>query len=828
MLKQLDLNGTWRARWTDGQRGGLAFAEREDTDEARYIDAQVPGEIHLDVWKAGWIKDPYVETNCLAARWVEECMWSYRRFFNAPSEALKGRAWLCFEGLDLAATILLNGQEIGRHGNSFHPCRIEVTGKLKTGRNLLTVHLDGGLFHVADKPVEGWEGWARRVDAKLHKRHWLRKPQCQFSWDWSTRLINVGITKPVRLEWTADAVRIETFVPLAELSADLGTGIVKGRLFVEGLRERSSKGKLTVEIPEAGRKTTVEVEVKPGSNLLEAVVDVANPEPWWPVGHGAQKLYTVRASLSIDSRRIGERTARVGFRHVRVNQDQHPEKGRYFIFEINGRKIFVKGGNFVPVDMIFPRADRARYDKVTDLALEANFNMLRIWGGGLYESDDFYELCDEKGILVWQEFIFACGRYPIQDEAFHDSVKEEARFNIRRLAPHASLVAWCGNNEMEWAAWAWNYDKGVVYPDYALFHLTLPRLLSEEDPERYYQPSSPWSQDGMFPNADETGDQHPWSVGMQNTDFRDYRKMICRFPNEGGTLGPTSLPTMLACLPKDQRQIHSFAWQVHDNSVDSWGEPSYPDEMIRQWLGKDMRKMSIEEFTYWGGLVQGEALREYCDNFRRRMFDSAAAIFWMYNDCWPATRSWTIVDYYLRRTPAFAPVRRAMQPLSVVLAEEGDEVVVFGVNEELEEWSGELRYGVFNLAGGRPLDRTLTATLAPNTSTRIAAFKKREWKNPAGSAAFAMLIKDGVVAARNRLFLPFFKDLKWAAPRLRAIREKGRMIFTSETFVWGVCLDLDGRKPMPDNFFDVYPGIPHVIPWRGAREPNVRFVGNLT
>lgn len=825
MLKHLDLGGTWRVRWSDGQRGRTDYANREQTDEARYIDAQVPGEIHLDVWKQGWIKDPYVDTNCLAARWVEECIWSYRRFFNAPAEALKGRAWLVFEGLDLVATIVLNGQEIGKHNNSFYPCRLDVTGKLKAGRNLLTVHVEGGLFDVCEKPVEGW---GVGPDAKLHKRHWLRKPQCQFSWDWSTRLINVGITKPVRLEWTAEPARIEAFVPLVELSSDLSLGKVRGRLWVEGLAGKPRKGTMTIEVVEARRKVTTEVTVKPGLNPCEVTVEVPDPKLWWPVGHGPQNRYTVRVTLAVDGRRVGEKSARIGFRHVRVNQDQHPEKGRYFIIEINGRPIFAKGGNFVPVDMIFPRADRARYDKITDLALEANFNMLRVWGGGLYESDDFYDLCDEKGILVWQEFVFACGKYPIHNEAFFNSVKAEATYNIRRLAEHPSLVVWCGNNEMEWGAWAWGYDRGVVYPDYALFHLTLPRLLAEEDPTRYYQPSSPYSPDGLPPAADEVGDQHPWSIGFSNTDFRGYRQMACRFPNEGGTLGPTSLPTMLACLPKNQRHVQSFAWQVHDNSIDSWGEPSFPDQMITQWLGKDIRKMSIEEFTYWGGLVQGEALREYCENFRRRMFDTSSAIFWMYNDCWPATRSWTIVDYYLRRTPAFAPVRRALQPLNVVVAQEKDEVIVFGINETQETWFGTLRFGVFNLAGGFPVDREEPVQLPPNASTRIASFRKREWKDPTASAAFALLMEGDKLVARNRQFLPFFKDLKWAAPHLQVKVANRKAVFKSSTFVWGVCLDLKGDRLMPDNFFDIYPGIPYTIPWTREAKPEVLFVGNLT
>jgi len=822
MMKIRELNGIWKVRWNDGQRGRAAYAERCETDPMRYIPARVPGEIHLDAQRAGWIADPYVGTNCLAARWVEECQWSYRRFFDAPADAAKARAWLYFERLDLAAIVVLNGKEVGRHCNSFHPCRIDVTGKLKPGRNLLTVHVEGGLYSVSDKPCEGWLGG----DALLHKRHWLRKPQCQFSWDWSTRLINVGITGPVSLEWTDDTVRIDMLVPLAELAPDFRSGTVRARLFVEGLSEKPVKGVVSAAIREAGVRGSCPVEVKPGLHPYEVVLQVPNPDLWWPAGHGAQPLYTLNVDLSVAGRRIGSRSARIGFRHVRINQDPHPAGGRYFNIEINGRKIFAKGGNFVPADMIFARCDRHRYDKLTDLALEANFNMLRVWGGGLYESDDFYDLCDEKGILVWQEFIFACARYPVQDQSFHDSVKAEAVYNIRRLARHPSLIVWCGNNELEWGAWSWGYDKGVVYPDHALFHLTLPRLLAEEDPTRYYQPSSPWSPDGRHPNADDVGDQHPWTVGMHNTDFRDYRKMACRFPNEGGTLGPTSLPTMLACLPEGQRYVQSFAWQVHDNSVDSWAEPSPPDRMIEQWLGLDPRKMTIEEFVYWGGVVQGEALREYCENFRRRMFDTGSAIFWMYNDCWPATRSWTIVDYYLRRTPAFHPVRRAMQPVHVVVADEGDSIGVYGINETRREWRGRLRYGYMKLAGGFPTDRACDALIPPNTSTRLASLPRSANPNPRSCAAFALLLEGTRVVARNRLFLPFFREIRWPLARLNVKADGGKAVFSSNAFVWNVCIDLDGDGRLDDNFFDVYPGIPHVIKWQGSRPPRVIRTGN--
>jgi beta-mannosidase len=832
-MNQLDLNGAWRMRPTDGQRGRSEFANRDQVDEARYFDATVPGEVHLDLWRQGVIADPYVGANCLSARWVEEMIWSYRRTFEAPPEAVQpgagagARAWLVFEQLDLVAAIVLNGVEIGRQANVFHPCRIEVTGKLRPGTNVLAVHLDGGLYHIMDKP---WTGMERGLDQRLTKRTWLRKPQCQFSWDWSTRLINVGITGPVRLEWTTEPVRADQFVALADLSADLQRGRLRGRWFVEGLDAQASPSpvELTVELLEAGVSSTQTFAVKPGLAPLEVALDVPHPKLWWPIGHGESHLHTVRATLKRDGRVIATVQRRVGFRHVRVNQDPHPRKGRYFNLEVNGRKIFCKGGNFVPADMIFQRIDDARYETLVERAIEANFNFLRVWGGGLYEADRFFDLCDERGILTWQEFIFACDKFPANDETFHKSVCVEAAYQLRRLAHHASLVVWCGNNEIEVGYWHWGYDKsGQILPDHALYHLTLPRIVRVEDDTRYYQPSSPFSPDGDDPAADHTGDQHPWTVGFANTDFRDYRRMICRFANEGGILGPTSLPTMLQCLPESQRQVQSWAWQVHDNSVDSWGEPSYPDAMIQQWLGMDVRKMSVEQYTYWAGLVQGEGLREYVDNFHRRIFDSGAAVFWMYNDCWPAVRSWTIVDYALRRTPAFWPVRRAMAPVNVVLAVEGDDVVVFGINETDEAVRAELRFGVMELAGRYAMDQRQAVTLPPGASTPIARVPLSSWTDRAGQAPFALLTRSGKLVARNRLFEPLFKDLRWPRANVAVHVETGRAIFTSDTFAWGVCLDLNGEQALADNFFDVYPGVPHEVAWPWDQPPRVLHVGNL-
>jgi beta-mannosidase len=284
---------------------------------------------------------------------------------------------------------------------------------------------------------------------------------------------------------------------------------------------------------------------------------------------------------------------------------------------------------------------------------------------------------------------------------------------------------------------------------------------------------------------------------------------------------------MLACLPEGQQHVGSAAWWHHDNTVNQQSDPGWADRMLDQWLGLDARALSVEELTYWGGLLQGEGLREYCENFRRRSPDTAAAIFWMFNDCWPATRSWTIVDYQLRRTPSFHPVRRALAPVHVAVAVEDDEVAIFGINDTPDGVEGDLHFGLFDLAGGIPMDGRAAAVLPPGRSTRVAAFPLSLWRDPTATVAFATLEREGAETARTRLVLPLFKELSWADPHLEVSVRDGRAVFESDTFVWGVCLDLSGDDTVPDNFFDVHPGTPWSIPWTRPDAPHVLRVGNL-
>lgn len=828
-MQIIDLNGIWKLRWFDGARNGQPeFADRDTIDQTRYLDAQVPGEVHLDLVRAGILTDPRYGVNVLSARWVEECMWAYRTEFDVPTEAVSGHAWLYFECLDYTARIVLNGAEIGRHANSFLPCRLAVTGKLKAGRNVLAVHLESGLFEVADKPIAPYE--TTRSDL-LTKRQWLRKSTQQAgNMDWSNRLLNIGIQGEVKMEWTPAPIRLDRLVPLAEVSPDLSTGTVIVRQFIEGLNgeDKATKARLTAKLEESGASGSADIDVVSGLHPYELTLRIEKPELWWPREHGLQRLYTLRVTVEIEGLLIGESRAKIGFRRIQFNQSPHPNQGLYFMLEVNNRPVFAKGANMIPADMIQADIDRSRYEKLIALAAEANFNFLRVWGGGFYESDAFYEACDEHGIMVWQDFSYAALAVPAHDPVWHDNVMAESIYQVRRLTRHPSLIAWCGNNEME----IWSYtgfysakDRPRLV-DHGLFHLALPRMLKQEDPTRYYQPSSPYSPDLVSPMDDHSGDQHPWNIGMRNTDFRDYRNMTCRFADEGGALGPRSYPTMTDALPIGQQYAHSFAWEVHDNAIAGMEEPSCSDGMLAQWLGLRIEDMSLEDYAYWGGLLQGEGLSGYICNFRRRMFDSAAAVFWMFNDCWPTNRSWSIVDYGLRRVPAFWHVKRAFRPVTVVVVVEGDEVVVFGVNDTSHSVEGALTYGQFTLTGDYPMRHEISVTLPPNASTRLAVFPLQEWRDHETTAAFALLTNASGILARHRLLLPFYKEMPWPDANISVTVQENRATFVSDTFAWNVCLDLNGERDLADNFFDLYPGMAHSIEWPWKAFPRILHIGN--
>jgi beta-mannosidase len=833
MSGTLSLNGTWGLTWAEGSP--LMHPDHytgPSLHGRRLLQATVPAPIHQVLMNLGLLEDINIGLNSLKARWVEEMFWIYRHTFQVPPEAITQFAWLTFDRLEYNAVVWLNGQEIGRHANAHRPARFNITGKLRRGDNLLVVKLETGIHDAADKPAAEYHAG---LIEQLTKRHWHRKPQYQSGWDWNARLMNVGILGDVTLEWHV-ALRLDDVTVFAILSDDLSTATFTVRATIENPTQQPVRALLRATILESAHQAQAEILAQPGLTRHELTISLSNPRLWWPINHGPQHLYTVQVTLDASSE-TQTVTRKTGVRRVEIDQSPHPAQGKYFIVKINNRPIFCKGGNWVPPDMLYSAVTPDRYRALADLAVQANFNTLRVWGGGTFMPPAMLAICDELGILVWHDFLFACSKYPGDHPEFAEEVRREVTWAVRNMAHHPSLIIWCGNNEIEWGDWAWGYDTAPrTHPHYALFHHDIPAIVAAEDPSKPYWISSPYSPDYAFPNDPTVGDQHPWGVSIIDPDawdFWKYRKYVDRFPNEGGVIGVSSPDTLRAFLPDAERYVGSPTWDHHDNPMAALnrnqGELGRAYQIVRNWLGLEPFDMPWEDYAFASALLQAEGLTEYIVNYRRRMFSSASAIFWMYNDSWPVTHGWTIVDYYLRRKLAYHPVRRAFSPVTVVVTEDDGLVTIYGINENSQPWSGLLRYGLFALHGDLPMDRAEPVVLPPNASTALVQFPRDQWESLgfAQTAAFAVLMTDKRPIAQHRLFLERFKNLHFVRPRISLTLTDAQLTLTSDAFAWAVCLDLSGEMPLPDNCFDLLPDIPYTIPWRPALgDPQIRRIGN--
>jgi len=423
--------------------------------------------------------------------------------------------------------------------------------------------------------------------------------------------------------------------------------------------------------------------------------------------------------------------------------------------------------------------------------------------------------------------MFACSKYPGEDPAFVREVEAEVRHNVRELACHPSLALWCGNNEIELGirdGWIRCWVLGIGDWGRAcdeLFHGKLGEIVVEEDGSRPYWPTSPWSGEGLHPNNPRVGDQHAWcvSLGEAKGDYWEYRKDGSRFPNEFGMLGPSTLKTLRQILPEGERRVGGRVWLHHDNAQNTWrGEPLL-DHLLRANLCDHAGRLSFEDYVRYSAILQGEALETAIDNWRRRKFDTAAAVFWMFNDTWPATVSWTVIDYYRRRKPAFWYVKRAFADLRAICVELGDELAIFVVNDLPQPQTVSLRYGLFEIGGGMAVDESVDVQCPANSAVIGARVPLSIWDD-AGidtHGAFAILSDERGELSTHRLFRQRFKYLAWKPAEVELTRTASQLRLRCDRFGWAVCLDADGEQPLAENYFDLIPGVERVIPWPGDR-----------
>lgn len=698
------LTGKWQFR----QAGDL-----------NWLPAQVPGGVHTDLLSAGLIPDPFEGDNENAVQWVAESDWEYRRIFNVDPQLLaEARQFLVCDGLDTLASVQLNGQMVGRAENMFRKYRWEVTNLLKLGENeILITFASPSRFVMEHDKIRRLPG---TNDTNIPGAPYLRKAPCHFGWDWGPKLPAIGIWKDIRLEGGSIA-RLED-IQIRQVHAN---GQVTLLLKVTPERWSPAEVFLTVTLTDPqGETTTLHASHQTLTNEFQ--IPVENPQLWWPNGYGSQPLYQLHVSLLSSGRSLDERNYQVGLRTLELCQlpDTY---GVSFTFIVNDVPIFAKGANWIPADSFPTRITPQKLEYLIKSSAKVNINMLRVWGGGYYESDAFFDLCDQYGILIWHDFMFACAAYTFTP-AFSENVHQEVIDNIRRLRHHPCLALWCGNNEMEsgWVHWGWNtpLNADLKASDRQFFYQTLPAWVQAEDPNHPYWPSSPSSHTPHeIPNSDAAGDNHVWEVWHGLQPFSYYRTRFPRFASEFGFQSLPDLETIKTYAPTSEWNMNSYIMELHQRSPRGNGLiVAYMTDHFR--LPKD-----FESLVYLSQVQQAEAMRTAVEHWRRNRERCSGTLYWQLNDCWPVA-SWSSIDYYGRWKALQYVARRFYTPLLLSAENNGPLINLYLTNDQTTAWQGEIHWALETFDGEPLLTGSQVALAAPLSTTPVISFDCSPYLNP--------------------------------------------------------------------------------------------------
>ncbi|MCD0449230.1 glycoside hydrolase family 2 protein [Actinocorallia sp. API 0066] len=654
----------WTVRWAGGE-APQGPAQGHDGP----LPAEVPGCVHADLLAAGLIPDPYVDDNERAVAWVGRADWEYRTVLAGIPDGHE-RTELVFDGLDTVATVAVDGTVVGATRNMHRSYRFDVTG-LAAGGAELTVRFTSA--YTEAEAVRALVG--ERPNVYPEPFNYIRKMASGFGWDWGPTLVTAGMWRPVRIEtWsTARIARVRPLVTVVD-----GTGRVEARVSVE----RTASGRdadLTARLTVAGR--TVEARVEPGAAETVVVAEVPDARLWWPAGQGDQNLYPCEITLGDSSGGVLDTWSRtLGFRTVELDRSPD-EHGTAFTLRINGRPVFSRGVNWIPDDALPARVTPERYRRRLEQAADAGINLVRIWGGGIYEDEAFYDACDELGLMVWQDFLFACAAYP-EEQPLRGEVEAEARENVVRLAPHPSLVLWNGNNENLWGFRDWDWAEPLAGESWGEgYYLgVLPRIVAELDPTRPYAAGSPWSGSwDRHPNDPAHGTSHFWEV-WNRRDYTDYLNETPRFAAEFGWQAPATLATIREGLPTEELAPASPGMLHHQKAEDGNGK------LDRGLAHHFAPPETFDAWHYLTQVNQARAVATAVAHWRSLWPVCAGTVVWQLNDCWPVT-SWAAIDGGGRPKPLYFELRRLYAD-RLVSFQRRDGVPVLAVDNQADaEWT---------------------------------------------------------------------------------------------------------------------------------------------
>jgi len=774
-----------------------------------WLPATVPGGVHTDLLALGCIPDPFAADNEKRVQWVAETDWIYRCSFRCSPELLKEeKVLLVCDGLDTLATVVLNGFELGHTDNMFRRYEWEVQSFLDAeGTNELTVTFSSPVKFAAEKqavrPLPG-------VSQAIPGGPYLRKAPCQFGWDWGPQLPPIGIWKDIRLEGYREARLAEV-----HLQQDHGGGqvIVEARIAVEHWGEMPLSAVVRITAPNG--ETLSKQAAIPVQGEAVVPVPIPSPELWWPNGYGGQPLYPVEVSLiSKDPSGKGlldRRKYQIGLRTVELRQQPDPW-GRSFVFAVNGIPILCKGSNWIPADSFPTRITDEYLESLIRSAAKTHQNMLRVWGGGFYEEERFYDLCDRYGILVWQDFIFSCSIYPLDLPDFLENVRMEVVQNVRRLRHRASLALWCGNNEMErgWADWNWNrtelQDLKAAYDQF--FHHTLPAWCQTEDPDHSYWPSSP-SSDTPFvdPDGQRQGDSHYWDVWHGKKPFTAYRDQYPRFMSEFGFQALPPLATIRTYADEAEWNMTSYIMEQHQKNAS--GNSLIVGQMLDTFrLPKDFVSM-----VYLSMALQAEGIRYGVEHWRRHPDRVAGILYWQLNDCWPVV-SWSSLDYFGRWKALHYAARRFYAPLLLSIEDKPPEQEVYVSNDGRAPWEGTVNWRLETLAGEVLTSGQAPVEVAPQAAIVVCKLDFSSQITDDNLRKLTLIAElwhgDQFVVRQTAYFVPI-KHLSLTDPAITASlhSQNGELIveLTSRSAALIVEVSLTGADVVfSDNYFNLHPG----------------------
>ena len=806
MTEQVNLGGAWRMREADSQT---------------WHSAHVPGSVYADLMADGTMPDPFWRENELDAFKRMKKDYVYQRAFTVTEAQLAhAHVELVCEGLDTLAHVSLNGREIAFADNMHITWVWDVKEQLHAGENALEIRFDSPILYCAKKAEEapGWES----SDATPGFRH-LRKAHCMFGWDWGPRLPDAGIWRPIFLR-TWDAARLENALML-QAHHD---GVVDVTIRPEIAGESAWSAEITA--PDG------EVLTLPETTATEQVITIEHPQLWWPNGLGKQPLYRVTVRLATGDTRVW----RIGLRTMTVSREKD-EWGEEFCHVVNGVKVFAMGADYIPEDNILARVTPERTRRLLEDCKAANFNAIRVWGGGYYPDDAFYDICDELGLLVWQDLMYACAFYDLTPD-FERSIRVETQQNVARLRHHASLALICGNNEMEMFMAGANsalinhrtWEFVPTYPhhitDYVkMFEYILPAIVKETAPQTYWWPASP-SSGGNFdaPNDENRGDNHYWDVWHGEKPFTEYRKFFFRYASEFGFQSFPCLKSVEQFTLPDDRNIFSRVMERHQRNQAANGK-------ILSYLSQTFRyPNSFDDLLYASQLMQAEAIRYGVEHWRRNRGRCMGAIIWQLNDIWPVA-SWASIDYYGRWKALHYAAKRFFAPVMISAEEEGElsqnpkineyhpaplekSFRLNVCNETLRDVTGEVVWALRTPDGAIVRQNQQTLTIPAMSAKWLDKVDCADASLTGHYISFAFVV-DNVAVSEGTCIFCAPKHFEFVDPRLTVETRGDTLLVTSHAYAKQVWLESeDADLLLDDNAFDMNPGTKVVRVVRGTAE----------